>query len=78
MSGPGHALVGAAVGAVAAVAPDAALALFGWRRTWLPESHPLVRAHRFLHSGSGLALVAVLAWASHVVIDRYSEHNEPP
>lgn len=74
-----HALLGAAVGAVAALLPDAALYCFGWRRDWLPGSHPLVRAHRVLHSPwSVVAAAAVAGWASHVVADRYSQHSAPP
>lgn len=71
MSPVRHALLGAAV----AVAPDAMLVLFGWRREWLPETHPLVRAHRFLHSPAG---IVAAAWASHVIADRFSPHREGP
>lgn len=71
MRSPAHALLGAAV----AVAPDAALALFGWRRAWLPESHPLVVAHRWLHSPAAVPVVAAAAWASHLVADRLSSHR---
>lgn len=69
-----HALLGAAV----AVAPDAALALFGWRKRWLPPSHPLVRAHRALHSTASLPLVVGLAWGSHLLADRCSTHRTEP
>jgi hypothetical protein len=68
---PAHLLLGAAAGA----APDVLLLAFGWRRTWLPESHPLVRAHRFLHSPAGLVVPLLLGWGSHVVADRYSTHR---
>ncbi len=70
-----HALAGAAIGAAAAIAPDTVLALFGWRKEWLPESHPLVKAHRFLHSPSGLIWIFALAWASHVILDWFSPHR---
>lgn len=68
----------AAVGAVAAILPDIALVFFGWRRQWLPESHTLVRMHRFLHSPGGLVFVFCLAWASHVVLDWVSPHRRRP
>lgn len=68
MRTPAHLLLGAAV----AAAPDVMLLAYGWRRTWLPDSHPLVRAHRFLHSP---AAVVAAAWASHVIADRYSTHR---
>ena len=74
MRTPAHMIVGAA----AAAAPDAALALFGWRRRWLPETHPLVRAHRWLHSPAGLVVPLALGWASHLVADRYSWHRAGP
>lgn len=73
-----HASVGAAVGAVAAVAPDVLLLAFAWRGTWLPESHPLVRAHRFMHSPAAVPVVIGLGWASHVVTDRFSSHRTAP
>ncbi len=66
------------VGAVAAAAPDIVLAAFGWRRTWLPEHHPLVRAHRALHSPAGLVVPLTIGWASHLVADRYSTHRTGP
>jgi len=69
-----HALVGAG----AALLPDVMLLAFGWRRSWLPESHPLVRTHRWLHSPSGLVTVALLAYGSHLLIDRHSRHREGP
>jgi hypothetical protein len=79
MNGRRHAALGAVIGAAAAVAPDLALATFGWRRTWLPEEHPLVRAHRLLHDPRYVVPVAVaLAWASHVIADHYSEHRTGP
>jgi hypothetical protein len=65
----------AAIGAAVAIAPDAALVLFGWRRAWLPETHPLVRAHRFLHSPAGLVAAA---YASHLIADRFSTHRSAP
>jgi len=73
-----HFLVGAALGGVSAVAPDLVLAAFGWRHTWLPETHILVRTHRFLHSASGLLFIAFLGWASHIVIDWFSPHRKGP
>lgn len=66
------------VGAVAALLPDVALWAFGWRRRWLPEGHPLVRAHRLLHGPAGLGLAVVLGWVSHVVADHYSTHRAGP
>lgn len=71
MRTPAHVALGAAV----AAAPDALLLLFGWRRKWLPETHPLVRAHRWLHSPASVPWVAAAAWASHLVADRYSTHR---
>lgn len=71
MKPPAHMLLGAA----AAMLPDAALATFGWRKRWLPETHPAVRVHRLLHSPAGIVLLAV---ASHVVADRFSKHREGP
>jgi hypothetical protein len=68
---PAHMALGAAV----AAAPDVALLAFGWRRRWLPDGHPLVRAHRFLHSPAAVPLIAAAAWASHLVADRYSTHR---
>ena len=74
MRSPAHAVIGAVV----AVLPDVVLVLYGWRKTWLPESHPLVRAHRFLHSWRSVPMVVGLAWASHIIVDRYSTHREGP
>lgn len=71
MTAPRHAALGAAV----AVLPDALLLLFAWRRRWLPPSHPLVRAHRWLHSPRALPAVAAVAWASHLVADRCTSHR---
>lgn len=68
----------AAVGAVAALAPDAVLACFMWRRTWLPRTHPLVRAHAFVHGPGGIALAVALGFATHVVADAVTEHNVAP
>ena len=68
----------AAIGAAAASAPDALLLLFAWRRTWLPESHPLVRAHRFLHSRQAVLYLVALAWATHVITDEHSSHRTGP
>lgn len=67
-----------AVGALAAAAPDIALALFGWRKTWLPETHPLVRAHRFMHSPKALPVVLAVGWVTHLVTDHYSKHRTGP
>ena len=65
-------------GALAGVAPDLALLAFGWRATWLPETHPLVRLHRALHGPAGLALAALLGWASHLLLDARSRHRTRP
>jgi hypothetical protein len=66
-----------ALGAGVAVLPDLVLLLFAWRGKWLPATHPLVRAHRWLHDDS-LPLIIVLAWASHLYLDRHSTHREQP
>ena len=66
-----------ALGAVVGVLPDLLLLAFGWRRLWLPPTHPLVRAHRWLHTNS-VPLVIVLAWASHLWLDRHSAHRTGP
>lgn len=68
----------AALGALAGLAPDAVLAAFVWRKTWLPHDHPLMRAHRFIHGPGGFAVAAALGFAVHVVADRYTEHNLAP
>jgi hypothetical protein len=74
-----HAALGAAAGALVAVAPDAVLVLFGWRRRWLPPEHPLVRAHQLLHQPRYLLpVVAVVAWSSHVIADQLTPHREGP
>lgn len=65
----------AALGAGLAVLPDIFLALYGWRRRWLPADHPLVRAHGLMHSPVGIALVCC---GSHVVADRFSKHRTGP
>lgn len=79
MSTAKHLVLGAAVGAVAAAAPDVVLATYGWRRTWLGPHHPLVRAHHVLHDPRYLVPVAAaVGWASHVIADRYSTHREGP
>lgn len=57
------------IGGAAAVAPDVALFAFAWRKERVPEAHPLVKVHRFIHSPVGLWFVVVVAWTSHVVID---------
>lgn len=67
-----------AIGAVVAALPDITLALFGWRKEWLPQSHPLVRAHRFLHSPASIPLIVGLAWTSHLVADWFSPHRTGP
>lgn len=66
-----------ALGAVVAALPDAALAAYGWRREWLPDRHPLVRAHAWLHSPAGAVAVVAAAWASHLVADAVSVHRGP-
>lgn len=63
------------VGAIASVAPDLVLSTFVWRNQWLPESHPLVRLHRFLHSPTGLWVIWCLGWTTHVVADWFSKHR---
>lgn len=68
----------ALIGAVAAMTPDIFLAFFGWRKKWLPEDHPLVKAHRFLHSPTGLVWIITLAVASHIVVDWFSKHRSGP
>ena len=68
----------AAIGAAAGVAPDILLTLFGWRRRWLPESHPLVRGHRFLHGRASIPVIIVVAWSLHIAIDKRSKHREKP
>ena len=72
MSTTKHMVIGAAI----AAAPDLALFAFGWRRTWLKDTHPLVRTHRWLHSPSGAMLVAILAYGSHLVADSFSNHRK--
>lgn len=64
-----------ALGAAAAILPDAALALYGWRSDWLPENHALVRVHRALHHPAFIVAVAV---ATHIIADRYSKHRHAP
>jgi len=74
-SGP---LVHAAAGAIAAMLPDIALATFVWRRRWIPDDHPAMRAHRWLHQPESIGLAIILAWASHLIVDRYTEHRTSP
>lgn len=76
MTSEKHAVIGALIGAGAALAPDLALACFGWRSEWVDESDPLVRVHRVLHSKRMLIWTAALAFASHIVIDLYSPHRK--
>jgi hypothetical protein len=66
------------IGAAGAALPDVVLALYGWRKEWLPEAHPLVRAHRFLHSTSGLVVPITIGWVSHIVLDKHSTHRQAP
>lgn len=80
MNTPTHMMVGAMV----AAAPDVMLAGFGWRRAYIPPSHPLVRAHRWLHSPASVpaaaavgAVVFAAAWWSHLAVDRVSPHPLP-
>lgn len=70
----GH-IVAAASGAVI---PDVFLVLFGWRKQWLPETHVLVKCHRFLHSPHGLVFFFVMGAVSHILIDWLTPHNTPP
>lgn len=67
----GHVVAGAIGGA----APDLALYLFGWRRLWVPETHPLVRLHRFMHSKEAVIWLFFVGYLTHVVIDWFSTHN---
>ena len=74
MRTPEHLLIGAVAGAL----PDIALAAFGWRKKWLPESHPWVKLHRFLHSPASVPVIVGIAWASHLIADHYSPHRSGP
>lgn len=65
----------AALGAFVALLPDVALLAFGWRKRWLPDTDPAVRAHRFLHSRYAVPLVVALAYASHLWLDSRSTHR---
>jgi hypothetical protein len=79
MKTPSHILLGAAAGALAATLPDLALYCFGWRRTWLPDTHPLVRAHRVLHRpASAIVIAAAAGYASHLLADHFSDHRTGP
>lgn len=59
-------------GGVAAIAPDVILFTFGWRKTWLPEAHPLVRWHRLIHHRNGLILIWLLGWSTHIIADWFT------
>ena len=76
MSGTGiHLLVGALAGAL----PDICLVAVIHQRTWLPPTHPVIRAHRWLHTSPwSLTVPAVLGWGSHLILDRYTRHNTAP
>ena len=63
------------VAAIGAGLPDVMLATFAWRKKWIPDTHPLVRIHRYIHSTRGLLTVFFLAWASHVFTDFFVTHN---
>ena len=63
------------VGSVGSVLPDFFLWFFYFRKKWLPETHLLVRCHRFLHSYKGLILIFSLAFSSHIIIDWFSRHR---
>lgn len=65
----------ALAGAVAGLAPDVVLATFVWRRAWLPHDHPLMRAHRLIHSPAGIGIAVALGFGVHVVLDHFTEHN---
>lgn len=66
------------VGALAAAIPDVALVLT-IRNRWLPREHPVVRAHAFLHQSPwGLVVAAAIGWLSHIVADRYTQHDLAP
>lgn len=65
-------------GAVAALLPDALLLVFRWRKRWLPRTHPLVRAHAWVHGPAGFGVAVALGFASHLVVDRFTRHNLAP
>lgn len=71
MRTPTHLLIGAAAGAL----PDVVLLTFGWRRQWLPPTHPLVRAHDWLHRPAGVVVPLTLGWVSHLIADEVSHHG---
>lgn len=64
------------VGGLAGLLPDIALVLFGWRKTWVPESDPLVRTHRALHTWHMALWVVVLGIVSHIALDKVTRHNQ--
>lgn len=64
------------IGGTAAVLPDLLLVVFGWRKVWLSESHPLVQWHRFFHSTHGLITIVALAAITHIVVDWFSPHRK--
>lgn len=67
-----------AVGAVAALLPDVLLLGIRWRKRWLPRTHPLVRAHAFIHGPAGVPIAVVLGFLSHIVLDIVTPHDLAP
>jgi len=66
------------VGGLLAALPDAAL-LLAVKREWLPQEHPIIRAHHWLHQSPwGYVLAGLIGWGSHMVADRYTMHNIAP
>lgn len=63
------------LGGLVSTLPDVPLLLYGWRKDWVPETHPLVRLTRFLHTWKGLLLILGLAYVSHLLADAFSSHN---
>lgn len=63
------------VGGTAALLPDFVLAWFVLRKEWLPESHILVRIHRFLHSPQGWLAFAFIGLTTHYIMDWISPHR---
>lgn len=67
-----------ATAALAAALPDIALVMT-IRNRWLPRDHPVIKAHAFLHQSPwGLVVAAGIGWVSHIVTDRYSDHDLAP
>lgn len=66
-----HVLIGAIVGALGSLLPDAMLATYRWG-DWLPADHPLIRLHQFAHSKDGLICWALLGYAFHLLVDYWT------